>query len=152
MGGEIGVWEEWALHQGLPWQITSYPTHRGVQKMVKELNHLYLKKKELWEFDFDPRGFEWVDFHDQINSVLSYLRKSSNSCLLCVHHFTPEFFPNYYIKLTNIRSIKEVFNSDSTEYNGSGKLNLHPKVVEKEGIEIQLAPLATMIFEVEFYY
>jgi 1,4-alpha-glucan branching enzyme len=151
MGGEIGLWEEWTLNQGIPWQITSYPTHRGIQKMVKELNHLYLKKKELWEFDFDPRGFEWVDFHDQINSVLSYLRKSSNSCLLCIHHFTPEFFANYHIKLTNIRRVKEVFNSDSKEYGGSGKLNLDPKVIEKEGIEIQLAPLATMIFEVEFY-
>jgi 1,4-alpha-glucan branching enzyme len=152
MGGELGVWEEWSLHQGLPWHITNYPTHNGIQKMVRELNHLYLRKKEFWEFDFDYRGFEWVDFSDHINSVLSYLRKSSTSCLLCVHHFTPEFFEKYFIKLTNIRKVKEIFNSDAKEYGGSGKLNGEPNVYEREGIEIQLAPLATMIFEVEYYW
>lgn len=150
MGGEIAVWEEWGVTQALPWQITSYPTHSGVQRMVKELNHFYLAHKELWEYDFDYRGFEWIDFNDSINSVLCYLRKSSKACLLCVHHFTPSFFPAYFIKFPYIRALKEVFNSDRTEYGGSGKLNADPKVIAGEGFELQLAPLSTMIFEVQF--
>ncbi len=150
MGGEIGVWEEWGSQEAIPWQITSYPTHRGVQMLVKDLNHFYLVHRELWEYDFDYRGFEWIDLKDQANSVLSYLRKSATSCLLCVHHFTPSYFPSYIIRVNNIRSLKEVFNSDRKEYGGSGKLNVQPKVNAGESIEIQLAPLSTMIFEIEF--
>jgi 1,4-alpha-glucan branching enzyme len=150
MGGEIGMWEEWSEHQAIPWQITNYPTHNGVQKMVKDLNHFYLEHKQLWEFDFDFRGFEWIDLQDQVNSVLSYLRKSSSSCLLCIHHFTPSYFPSYFIKINNVRALREVFSSDRKEYGGSAKLNTQPKVLRGEGVEIQLAPLSTMIFEIEF--
>jgi len=150
MGGEIGMWEEWGVQQAIPWQITSYPTHHGVQTMVKDLNHFYLANEPLWEYDFDHRGFEWIDLKDHLNSVLSYLRKSATSCLLCIHHFTPAYFPSYVIKVNNVRSLKEVFNSDRKEYGGSGKVNMQPKVVVGESIELQLAPLSTMIFTIEF--
>jgi len=148
MGGEIGQWNEWYCKRELEWDLLHFPNHQGLQTMVKELNHFYISNNELWENDFDYRGFEWVDFNDQQNSVISYLRKSSQGTLLCVHNFTPTFHPHYFIRLEKIASAIECFNSDHEKFGGSGKLNLNLQVDPSHGMHIQLAPLATMIFRI----
>ncbi len=81
--------------------------------------------------------------------MISYLRKGVKQIIVCVHNFTPNYFSNYFIRLISVRSIKEVMNTDREEFGGSGKIN--PKIEKtQEGFSIQLAPLATMIFEVTF--
>ena len=72
---------------------------------------------------------------------MSYRRKN----LAVVHNFTPEYYPDYKIPLANVKKVTEIFNTDAEKYGGSNKLN--PEVT---GFTISLAPLATMIFEVEF--
>lgn len=152
MGGEIAQWNEWYCKVEIEWFLLRFPTHHGVQKMVKEINHLYLSHGCLWERDFDYTGFEWVDFSDRKNSVISYLRKGSLDRFLCVHNFTPNYIEHYLINF-NTENIQEVFNSDDERYGGSGKLNPHPEIVRNEygkpyAVKIRLAPLATMIFKV----
>lgn len=156
MGGEIGQWNEWSCTGEIEWNLLKFPTHRGIQNLVKELNHFYLQNSSLWERDFEHTGFEWVDFADRQNSVISYLRKGAHGCLLCVHNFTPQYHGDYFIKLQNVASIQEAFNTDEDKYGGSGKLNHHPEIVfghygQAQGVKIQLAPLATMIFKVAFW-
>lgn len=156
MGGEIGQWNEWSSNSEIEWQLLDYIPHQDIHRMVKELNHFYLSNSPLWERDFHYSGFEWVDFSDSTNSVISYLRKGEHGILLCVHNFTPVYYPDYYLSLYNIASIQEVFNSDAERYGGSGKLNTHPHVARNNqghsvGLHIQLAPLATMIFKVSFW-
>ncbi len=153
MGGEIAQWNEWYCKAEIEWYLLSFPMHDGVKRMVKEINHLYLNHGCLWERDFDYTGFEWVDFSDRQNSVISYLRKGSWDRVLCVHNFTPQYHGEYLIYLPGVSSIKEIFNSDEERYGGSGKINTHPEIVRDwEGrayaIKIQLAPLSTMIFQV----
>lgn len=157
MGAEIGQWQEWNCKEELPWYLLNYERHSSLQRFFKEINHFYQAHRALWEFDFDHRGFEWVDFSDRNNSVISYLRKGTNNFLFCVHNFTPNFVPQYFIRLPNVASIQEVFNSDRGEYWGSDKINRTIEVVSdpngrKTGIQIQLAPLATLIFEVQFVF
>jgi 1,4-alpha-glucan branching enzyme len=117
--------------------------------MIKDLNHYYLEHAALWEHDFDSRGFEWIDFSDSGNSVISYLRKGAGKILLCVHNFTPVYFGSYVVNLRNASSVREIFNTDAECYGGSGQLNTNPRLW-KGGVDIVLAPLATMMFEVEF--
>jgi len=153
MGGEIGQWNEWNCKAEVEWPLLQFPTHQGIQRMVKEINHFYLQSPGLWERDFDYRGFEWVDFSDVKNSVISYLRKGSSEQFLCVHNFTPSYFHEYVIRLGHINSIREVFNSDAEHYGGSGKCNRSPDILynsqgNPEGVSIQLAPLATMVFRI----
>lgn len=153
MGSEIAQWNEWYCKTSLEWDLLRFPTHQGIQTMVKELNHFYQLHSSLWERDFDYTGFEWIDFADVKNSVISYLRKGSHERLLCVHNFTPTYIENYRIGYHYLSSIEEVFNSDSVHYGGSGKLNLRPRMITQndgrpEAVEIQLAPLATMIFRI----
>ncbi|EFB41589.1 MULTISPECIES: 1,4-alpha-glucan branching protein GlgB [Parachlamydia] len=155
MGAEIGQWNEWSCKKEVEWDLLRYPSHQGIQTMVKELNHFYLSSRELWEKDLDHTGFEWVDFNDTKNSVICYLRKSSQGALLCIHNFTPAYHSDYFIHLQNISWITECFNTDHEKYGGSGKRNLNPHIHvdshgKKVGVSIQLAPLATMIFQIGF--
>jgi 1,4-alpha-glucan branching enzyme len=149
MGGELGQWSEWNCKEELHWFLLNYPHHQGLKRCVAEINALYHSQPPLFHYDFDGRGFDWIDFGDSKNCVISYLRKSEGKYLACVHHFTPNFLPEYFVGLSHVKRIKEVFNSDAESYGGSGKIN--PAIrLEKNGFFIQLSPLATLIFEVEF--
>lgn len=155
MGGEIGQWTEWNCQGQLDWYLLQYPLHQGIFDLVKDLNHFYLKNSALWDFDFDWRGYEWIDFADAEQSVVSYLRKGKQACLVCVHHFTPEYRPGYWVRLSQVKKVKEVFTTDSQKYGGSDQINREILLSKDEngipsGFTIALAPLATMIFEVEF--
>lgn len=156
MGGEVGQFSEWWVKEEIHWHLLQYPIHSGLQRMVKEINHFYLDHPPLWERDFDFTGFEWVDFSDVDNSIISYRRKGSAPYeLLCVHNFTPAYHPHYFIRLQGIQTIKEVFNSDEEKYGGSGKLNQEIEIIKDEegsvtGIYLHLSPLSTMIFEIVY--
>lgn len=151
MGAELGQWKEWNSQEEISWELLQYDRHQKLQYFFKQINHFYHAFKPLWERDFDFSGFEWVDFSDHDNCTISYLRKAQESTLLCVHNFSPNYVPIYFLKLYNVCHILEVFNSDREEYGGSGKINKTVSIAhEARGIEIKLAPLATMIFEVKF--
>ncbi len=153
MGGEIGQWNEWNCKREIEWSLLDYPTHHGIQQMVKELNHFYQEHPALWERDFHYDSFQWVDFFDTQNSVISYLRKGENEKLFCVHNFTSAYHPQYVFHFGSFHHIEEIFNSDAERYGGSSKLNTQPEVIQDSegqtiGLRIALAPLATMIFKI----
>lgn len=155
MGGEIGQHSEWWVKEEIHWHLLQYPLHHGLQEMVKELNRFYLQHPPLWTGDFDYNGFEWVNFSDVDNCVLSYKRKGGADYeLFCVHNFTPTYHQSYYFHLPNIKSIEEIFNTDDERYGGSGKKNGPIEIVRSEGrslgVNMQLSPLATAIFKVVY--
>lgn len=125
MGGEIGQWKEWNHEEGLEWFVLDYPFHRGIRDWVKDLNHLYRSEPALYELDFSPDGFEWVDFHDWQQSIISFLRKDKEGrqAILVVCNFTPVPRHNYLIGVPEKGLWKELLNSDSEFYCGSGMGN-----------------------------
>lgn len=155
MGSEIAQSYEWNPRDYVHWHLLQYPLHQKMQVFVKDINEFYQTHKSLWEIDFSYEGFEWIDFSDSGSSVISYLRKGRSSLIAVVHNFTPVYRPDYFIRLGNLRSVREVFNTDHENYGGSGKLNQDIKIIKNDqgnsyGFTIKLSPLATMIFEVEF--
>ncbi|HSR12944.1 MAG TPA: 1,4-alpha-glucan branching protein GlgB, partial [Thermodesulfobacteriota bacterium] len=126
MGGEFGQGDEWNHDESLQWHLLQYPVHRGVQKWVKDLNAVYRRSPALFQKDFAPEGFEWVDFRDADNSVISYLRKgkSRDDCLLVVCNFTPVPRLGYRVGAPEHGFWRELLNSDAREYEGSGMGNL----------------------------
>ncbi len=148
MGGEFGQWEEWNCVKELDWHLLQYPQHQGIQKMVRDLNHLYLEKSAFWERDFSWDGYEWVDFSDHDQSVISYLRKSSDSTLLVVHHFLPGSIQDYKINLKGVKKVVEIFNTDAGIYGGTGEQG-HDPVIQSSHISVFVPSLATTIFEIE---
>ncbi len=148
MGGELGQWGEWDSQGQIDWFLLQYPLHEGLHRIVRDLNRFAHEKRALWESDFNWEGFEWIDFSDAEKSVISYLRKAKGATLACVHNFTPEVYRDYGIRLAKVRRIKEIFNTDAFEYGGSNQRN-ESIPIEEDHFRITLAPLATMVFEVE---
>lgn len=125
MGGEFGQWKEWDHESSLDWHILEYSTHQSVQKWVRDLNHFYRNEAALYENDFEAEGFEWIDFHDWRQSIISFIRKGHDSkgIILVVCNFTPVPRYNYKIGAPRNGFWKEVLNSDAAQYGGSGLNN-----------------------------
>ena len=65
--------------------------HQGVQSWVRDLNKFYRDEAALYESDFSPAGWRWIDADDSDHSVLTYLRlgKDPSAPLVMACNFTP---------------------------------------------------------------
>jgi 1,4-alpha-glucan branching enzyme len=125
MGSEFGQRREWQHDESLEWHVLRYPSHAGVQKWVRDLNRFYRKTPALFELDFSPDGFTWVDCSDAEASVIAFLRKDrGGKAVLVVCNFTPVVRENYRIGVPHGGLWRERLNSDAREYGGSGQGNL----------------------------
>ncbi|MEK7449051.1 MAG: 1,4-alpha-glucan branching protein GlgB [Planctomycetota bacterium] len=126
MGNEFGQWKEWDHENSLDWHILQYDTHQGIQRLVRDLNHLYKNEPALHELDFEPAGFKWIDFNDWEKSIISFLRhgKSTDKTVLVIGNFTPVPQYHYRIGVPSEGHWIEILNSDAREYGGSGQGNL----------------------------
>jgi 1,4-alpha-glucan branching enzyme len=122
MGSEIGQWREWSHEESVEWHSLEHPSHQGIQKWVKDLNRFYRNEPALYELDFSLEGFEWIDFHDWEHSVISFIRKgqTTRDIILVVCNFTPIPRKGYLIGVPRSGFWKEILNSDSEFYWGSG--------------------------------
>jgi len=121
MGGEFGQTNEWNFTKSLDWHLLNFPVHKGLQNFVKELNHLYQTETSLFENQFKPEGFEWVEANDSDNSLFIYLRKgkTENDVTMTVLNLTPRVF-DYKIGVNEGTSWEVILNSDDEKYGGSG--------------------------------
>ncbi len=126
MGGEFGQWDEWYHEKSLDWHLLDCPYHQGVQRAMQDLNRIYRNEAALYELDFSPDGFEWVDACDADTSVISFLRKgkSSRDVILVVANFTPVPRTHYRLGVPRGGFWAEIFNSDAGIYGGSDHGNL----------------------------
>lgn len=122
MGGEIAQRGEWRYNAPLDWHLTQFDSHLGVQDLVRTLNGLYKNESALHELEYSHEGFEWIDYGDADNSVLSFIRKGSDphDQILVLLNFTPVTRENYRLGVPDSKSWKLLFNSDDTKYWGQG--------------------------------
>lgn len=155
MGGEFGQSSEWNFQKSLDWHLLEYDFHSGIQKLVKDLNNLYQSHPALYERQFSPEGFQWIDYGDAENSVLTYIRKGHDSKkdLYIACNFTPVPREKYRMGIPKTGQLKEVFNSDDTKYGGSGMKNGVLKTTKKtwhgyeRSVEITIPPLGIVVFK-----
>ncbi|MCG2813575.1 MAG: 1,4-alpha-glucan branching enzyme, partial [Thermodesulfovibrionales bacterium] len=156
MGGEFGQWDEWDFDHSIDWHLLQYEPHQKLQHYIRDLNRLYKTEPPLHEVDFDYSGFEWIDFHDTEQSVISFIRKGkrADDFLVFVCNFTPAPRYNYRIGVPDAGLYKEILNSDSTKYWGSGIGNAEGVLSEDiswngkpHSISITLPPLAVVVFK-----
>ncbi|MGB6066864.1 MAG: 1,4-alpha-glucan branching protein GlgB [Desulfomonilaceae bacterium] len=156
MGGEFGQWREWNHDESLDWHLLEHPLHKGLQRWIQDLNRVYIDEPGLHEFDFDQRGFEWIDSNDSDSSVLSFIRKGSRpeDTLVVACNFTPVPRHNYMIGVDSGGYWKEMLNSDATLYGGSGQGNIggvETAPISCHGrrycLTLVLPPLAMVLFK-----
>ncbi len=152
MGCEFGQGQEWDSAGQLDWYVLDYPLHRGLSDLVRDLNRLYAGDPALHRYDFDPRGFEWIDCHDSSQSVLTYLRRDDDGFVVVALNFTPVPRHGYRIGVPREGEYVEILNSDSSYYGGTNLGNgagLHAEPVpwmnRPWSIAITLPPLAGLV-------
>jgi 1,4-alpha-glucan branching enzyme len=159
MGGEIGQWKEWNHDESVDWHLLQYPLHDGVRRLVQHLNYLYTSEPAFSENDDTYLGFEWIDFHDADNSVLTFMRKSeSGSTVVLVVNATPVVRHYYRVGAPGEGWYEEILNTDAGIYGGSNVGNyggLHADAIPWQGrshsLVLTLPPLATIGFKRHLY-
>src|SRR5436189_43118 len=91
MGGELGQWSEWNEEGSLHWDLLEQAEHQGLHALVRDLNRLYRQTPALWQVDFDPSGFRWLEPNDAVDNVLAFARldAAGDRPLVCVLNPSP---------------------------------------------------------------
>ncbi len=156
MGGEFAQRNEWNHDQSLDWHLLEDDKHEGVQLLIKDLNHVYRSVPALYELDCESSGFEWVDSHNNEQSILVYLRKGKvgTAPALVVVNLTPTSYENYCIDVPLAGFYRECLNTDSIKYGGSNVGNQggvysqdQTYAGQANQLILSIGPLSTMIFE-----
>tara|TARA_R110000744_G_scaffold160684_1_gene277000 strand:+ start:9849 stop:12092 length:2244 start_codon:yes stop_codon:yes gene_type:complete len=158
MGCEFAQRAEWNHDQSLDWHLLEHDSHKGMQTLIKDLNHTYRNIPALHELDCDGSGFEWLDSQNSAQSILVYLRKgqAGTAPALVVVNLTPTSYENFSVGVPQPGFYRECLNTDSSIYGGSnvgnnGGVNSVNEVYAGQANKVSLSvpPLATMIFELQ---
>ena len=157
MGCEFAQIGEWNHDRSLDWHLLDQPEHAGVQRLVRDLNQLYRATPALFQLDFSPAGFEWMDHQDAAHSVIGFIRRGHDSrrFMLTVCNFTPSVQTVYRIGVPQPGEYRERLNTDSEHYGGSNlgtplgaaTAEPYPWHGQPYSVLLTLPPLATVFLE-----
>jgi 1,4-alpha-glucan branching enzyme len=156
MGGEFGQLAEWNHDASLDWGLLQEPLHEGLRLLVRDLNKLYTSDPVLSARDFSAAAFRWVNCADGDHSSLSFLRldEAQKSAYLVVVNFTPLTRNRYQVGVPYAGYWREVLNTNSTYYGGSGFGNHGGKQTSaaladgyEHALQLTLPGLSTLVFK-----
>jgi 1,4-alpha-glucan branching enzyme len=135
MGGELGEWDEWNYDGSLHWNLLEYAEHQGLHSLMRDLNGAYRAQPALYEVDDDPAGFRWLEANDAQNNVLAFARLDARGerPVVCVLNLSPVPRYEYRVGMPVCCRWRELLNTDSAYYGGSGVGNLG-------GVEAEAVP------------
>ena len=150
MGAELGQWNEWNVKGQLDWDLLKFPKHDDLRRYVKDFNHFYFNQSSFWKNDHSWEGFEWIECHDFQRSVIAFVRKDKELIHLCVLNASGAHYHEYPIYSTWIKSLVEVFHSESIRYGGWINQPMPVKRFgQNNGFLIDLPPFSTIIYKVQ---
>lgn len=139
MGSELGQEAEWDHDRGLDWHLLENEKNRCLKKWIADLNRLYVNEPSLYQLDFSPRGFAWINSQDADNSIIVFMRYSrENKSLLAAFNFTPVPRYDYQVNVPQAGTWEEIMNSDSEIYGGSNQGNMGELGTKSSGDENHL--------------
>ncbi len=148
MGSEFAQNDEWSATDGLQWYLTQFDEHKGVQKVIADINSKYKATKALWQRDNFPDGFQWLVGDDGAANVMAYARWSDDGKpLISITNWSPVPHERYRMYIPTPGKYTEVLNTDDLKYGGSGVLNQQVQVGEDCHGTLRLPPMATIWLE-----
>ena len=122
MGNEFASTTEWNYKSELPWHLLAHPSHGGMKYCVQKLNELYTSQPALYELQFEPTGFEWIDLQHRSESVMAFKRKGKNPAgdIVVIINATPVVRNDWKISVQGKEEWHEIFNSDHPDFWGTG--------------------------------
>ncbi|PID80259.1 MAG: 1,4-alpha-glucan branching enzyme [Clostridiales bacterium] len=154
MGNEFAQFIEWNEWDQLDWHLYDYDSHRAFNCYFKKLNALYRAQPALYQVDHHHAGFKWIEFDNHKESIIAFMRCDKTAkYLIAVFNFTPVVREKYPIKVPQDGVYREMFNSDATEFYGSGVVNDGPLGAHKRAddyyIELTLPPLGALLIKLD---
>jgi 1,4-alpha-glucan branching enzyme len=156
MGDEFGQGREWDHDHSLDWHLLSEPLHASLRQYVQDLNRVYASQPALYELDFEPAGFQWIDCNDSDNSVVSLIRraKDSEDFVVAVVNFTPVIRESYRFGVPVPGVYHELVNSDAEVYGGGNVGNGGAVATEPiaahghdQSLNLRLPPLGFLLLK-----
>jgi len=156
MGGEIGQDWEWDHDRQVDWPALEHPLHRGVQRLIGDLNRVYATEVALHQLDCDSAGFRWIIGDDRDNSVFAYYRNGYEGTppIIVVCNFTPVPRLRYRIGSPRSGGWREILNTDAEIYGGSNLGNAGAVYTEPipahghaQSLSLTLPPLAMLMLK-----
>ncbi|MBM3669278.1 MAG: 1,4-alpha-glucan branching protein GlgB [Actinobacteria bacterium] len=152
MGSEFAQSAEWSSERGLDWELTRYPEHLGIQRLVSDLNSVYRDSPALWAWDDDPSGFQWLDPDNSAENVFTWLRWGPvGDCIAVAVNLSPVPRLQHSLALPTPGTWREVLNSDASIYGGTdtgnlGAIHALPDAGGRPRATVVLPPLAACYF------
>jgi 1,4-alpha-glucan branching enzyme len=153
MGGELGQWQEWSHDRSLDWHLLHEPGHAGVQSLVRSLNALATTNPAIWEREYDPAGFRWIDANDADQNVLSFARFSADGsrALVCVANLSAVQRGGYRIGVPRPGRWEQVLDTSSSAFGGEGPESVGDRWADpvawhglEQSLALDLAPLSVV--------
>ncbi len=157
MGSEFGQEEEWNFENSLDWNLLEDPMHAKMKEFTKALNHFYKNTPALYEKSFGIEGFEWINYEEAEDSIISFIRKGhdAKNDVIVVCNFTPVVRENYLLGVHQPGHLVEILNSDLKKFGGSGvrnskkiKISKKPWNFKSNSALITVPPLGIVLFKI----
>ncbi len=134
MGNELAPYSEWAFNKNLDWHLLKFPSHDSAYHYMQDLTKLYKSSKCLYELDYQPEGFRYIDADNADQSLYIYARfaKKKEDHYLIVMNCTPNTYHGYKIGCPGKYDYLEILNSDKDIYGGSNCINPNLLVSQEE--------------------
>ncbi len=151
MGGELGQRSEWNHDSSIDWHLVTNERHAGLMKLVSKLNALYRHEGALFETDFWPQGFQWVQPDAAADNVYLFVRRGRNAWreVVCVANLAP-VVREWRVGVPGGGWWSEILNTDAAEFGGSNVVNaprkaeLKPWDGQPASLVVQLPPLGVL--------
>ncbi|WP_238116306.1 1,4-alpha-glucan branching protein GlgB [Vibrio cincinnatiensis] len=155
MGAEFAQTAEWNHDDQLQWFLLEFERHKGVQNLVRDLNHLYRAESALHELDCDPQGFEWRLQDEAEASIIAHERlNAKGERILVITNFTPVPHDAFRLGVTQAADYQLLLNTDSAVYGGSDSAVLESVSTEEvvsqglaQSLFLRIPPLATVFYK-----
>lgn len=148
MGSEFAQNDEWSATNGLQWYLTEFDEHKGVQKVIAEINKKYKTTPALWQRDNSPEGFQWLIGDDGAANIIAYARWSDDGKpLVSITNWSPVPHDHYRMYIPKPGKYSEVLNTDDLKFGGSGVTNNSIQVGDDCHVTLRIPPMATIWLE-----
>lgn len=158
MGNEIASFREFDQDKQLDWFILKYPVHDSFKRMIRDLNNIYRYNPAFYQYDYQGKGFKWIDADNASQRIYSYIRYDDNKCFVVVLNMAPVSYENFEIGVPDYGYYTEIMNSEKDIYGGCNMCNFHKVVARKANlhgfkykINLRLAPYGAVIMEAKLH-
>ncbi|MDD6846640.1 MAG: 1,4-alpha-glucan branching protein GlgB [bacterium] len=133
MGNELAEFDEWKEFQPISFDVLNYPKHCGVQKLIADLNHIYVEHPCMHIEEYNPKTFGWIMADNCDQSVYVFKRESEEECMIFIFNMTPNFYWDYDVGVPYEGTYREILNTDKAIYGGWNQDNSQPLVTHGNG-------------------